>query len=120
MQVLLGDVPSAVATQQAFFSIWQRYGALPERYILGQNDIHSSERYYPLRPEFVESTYFLYQATHDDTYLWMGEFVYQSLHNHTRVPHGYASIQNVANKQVYHYHCSSLLPRLHGFIHNVI
>jgi mannosidase alpha-like ER degradation enhancer 1 len=97
MQVLLGDLPSAVATQEAFFGIWQRYGALPERYILNaglvsqwttisragrthvlngsvsmvHSDIHNSERYYPLRPEFMESTYFLYKGTQSHEYLWV-------------------------------------------------
>ena len=46
-----------------------------------------------LRPEFVESTYFLYRATRDPYYLEAGEKVLRSLQKHARVTCGYASIK---------------------------
>lgn len=33
------------------------------RYLLEHATLHPTEKYYPLRPEFAESTYYLYQAT---------------------------------------------------------
>lgn len=33
------------------------------RYLLDHQMLHPTEKYYPLRPEFAESTFYLYQAT---------------------------------------------------------
>jgi hypothetical protein len=63
--VLLGDVHLAAASHQRFFSLWKKFGLLPERYLLVEQAIHPTERYYPLRPELAESTYALYEATRD-------------------------------------------------------
>jgi mannosidase alpha-like ER degradation enhancer 1 len=65
LQVLLGDVHLAAASHQRFFSLWMKFGLLPERYLLMEQTIHPTERYYPLRPELAESTYALYEATRD-------------------------------------------------------
>ena len=50
---------------------------------------------HPLRPEFVESTYLLYEATGDPYYLKVGEQVLRSLQKHAWVPCGYASVKDV-------------------------
>ena len=54
---------------------------------------------YLLRPEFVESTYFLHRATGDPHYLDVGEEVLRSLQKHTRVTCGYATIKDVRTLQ---------------------
>ena len=41
-------------------------------------------RFYPLRPELVESTYLLYRATKNPFYLHVGRDILYSLNNHTR------------------------------------
>ena len=59
-KVLAGDLEEAICTHAVYYSIWRRYGALPERF-----DWHSKTpnvKFYPLRPELVESTYLLYQV----------------------------------------------------------
>lgn len=33
------------------------------RYLLDRQMLHPTEKYYPLRPELAESTFYLYQAT---------------------------------------------------------
>ena len=43
-----------------YYAIWQKYGALPERFNWQTKTPDVS--FYPLRPEFVESTYLLYQV----------------------------------------------------------
>ena len=50
---------------------------------------------YPLRPEFLESTYFLYRATGDHYYLHVGKQVLQGLQTYARVPCGYAAVSDV-------------------------
>ncbi|KAJ1950338.1 hypothetical protein FBU59_000727, partial [Linderina macrospora] len=66
---------------------------MPERFnmFLREADVV----FYPLRPEFVESTYFLYRATRDPFYLDVGEMVLRDLNELQRTECGYASMQNV-------------------------
>jgi mannosidase alpha-like ER degradation enhancer 1 len=60
LQALYGDLEHAIKLHSVYFKIWQRYGAMPERYNwnLKKTEIAS----YPLRPELIESTYMLYQV----------------------------------------------------------
>ncbi|XP_026675888.1 ER degradation-enhancing alpha-mannosidase-like protein 3 [Diaphorina citri] len=50
---------------------------------------------HPLRPEFLESTYFLYKSTGDPHYLDVGKSVLRALQTHARVPCGYAAVRDV-------------------------
>ncbi len=60
VQVLAGDLEEAICTHALYYSIWRRYEAMPERF--DWNLKAPSVRFYPLRPELVESTYLLYQV----------------------------------------------------------
>lgn len=53
---------------------------------------------HPLRPEFLESTYFLHRATGDDHYLHVGKTVLKALQQYTRVPCGYAAVNDVRTR----------------------
>lgn len=48
-----------------------------------------------LRPEFIESTYFLYKATGDHYYLQAAKKVLQALQRHARVPCGFAAVNDL-------------------------
>ncbi|KAF2349551.1 Glycoside hydrolase family 47 [Trinorchestia longiramus] len=50
---------------------------------------------HPLRPEFVESTFLLYEATGDSYYLWVGKEALRSLQKRAWVPCGYAAVKDV-------------------------
>jgi mannosidase alpha-like ER degradation enhancer 3 len=52
-----------------------------------------------LRPEFIESTYFLYKATQDPYYLSVGRRVLRALQLHARVTCGYAAVKDVRTLQ---------------------
>ena len=96
VQVLLGDLPNAIHSHMTFFSLWQRYGALPERYNwqLKAPDVH----FYPLRPELPESTYLLYRATRDPAFFEAGEAMLNDLSSHARSMCGFATLHNVETK----------------------
>uniref|UniRef100_S4RM89 alpha-1,2-Mannosidase n=1 Tax=Petromyzon marinus TaxID=7757 RepID=S4RM89_PETMA len=96
VQVLAGDVEEAICLHAFYYAIWQRFEALPERYNwqLKAPDVH----FYPLRPELVESTYLLYQATKNPFYLHVGQKILQSIEKHTRVRCGYATLHHVIDK----------------------
>uniref|UniRef100_A0A667X0P7 alpha-1,2-Mannosidase n=1 Tax=Myripristis murdjan TaxID=586833 RepID=A0A667X0P7_9TELE len=76
LQVLSGDVENAICLHAFYYAIWRRFGALPERFNwqLQAPDV----LFYPLRPELVESTYLLYQATKNPFYLHVGMDILQS------------------------------------------
>ncbi|CAK8686868.1 unnamed protein product [Clavelina lepadiformis] len=59
--VLSGDIEEAICCHALYYAIWRRYDALPERFNwqLKAPDV----RFYPLRPELMESTYLLYRVT---------------------------------------------------------
>lgn len=80
--MLAGDIEEAICLHALYYSIWKKYGALPERYNwdLKMPDV----RFYPLRPELVESTYFLYQATHNPFYLHVGRDILNSIATHAK------------------------------------
>ena len=54
---------------------------------------------HPLRPEFIESTYFLYRATGDPYYLEVGRTVVDNLDRYARVECGFAAFKDVRNNQ---------------------
>ena len=65
MQVMAGDIDLAEEAFNTFFSLWQHFGLLPERYTLDAGpggSIHPTEQYYPLRPELMESAFYLHQV----------------------------------------------------------
>lgn len=93
VQVLHGDVDAAVKGHLVYYNIWKRFHALPERFDYYRQIVDIG--FYPLRPEFVESTYYLYRATRDPFYLQVGEMVLNDLNNRTRLPCGFASIGDV-------------------------
>ncbi|EPS58695.1 hypothetical protein M569_16118, partial [Genlisea aurea] len=99
-QVLLGDIPAANSSHRGFFDVWQMFGVLPERYLLDFGMLHPTEKYYPLRPEFAESTFYLYQATRDPWYLEVGKSIVNSLNLYARVNGGFASIRDVVTMEL--------------------
>eukprot|EP01083_Nonionella_stella_P213128 768926_1 len=99
LQVLHGEIADAEETFDNFFSLWEKFGALPERYYLHSNTVHGSQVHYPLRPELIESAYFLYRATGDPKYQKAGMVMLDSINEQSRVEHGYAVLDNVLQKE---------------------
>ncbi|XP_058115577.1 alpha-mannosidase I MNS5 isoform X2 [Magnolia sinica] len=100
LQVLVGDISAANSSHREFFYLWGRFGVLPERYLLDQEMLHPTEKYYPLRPELAESTFYLYQATKDPWYMEVGESIVKSLNTYTKVEGGFASVKDVTTMQL--------------------
>lgn len=98
IQVLAGDIEEAICSHALFYAIWRRFGALPERF--NWQRVSPDLAFYPLRPELIESTYLLYQATKNPFYLHVGRDILESLNNYTRAACGYATIHNVQDKSL--------------------
>lgn len=82
IQVLNGDIEEAICSHALYYAIWTKFGALPERFNWQQ--ISPDLSFYPLRPELIESTYFLYQATKNPFYLHVGKDILESLNKFTK------------------------------------
>ena len=94
---LSGDLKTARRLQESSFFMWQLQGIEPEEYDYRENKITSPG--YPLRPEIVESTYYLYHYTRDPYYLRMGEQIWRDFVKHCRTDEGYAALKNVVTKE---------------------
>lgn len=92
LQVLKGDIKPAVETHEMLYQVMQRHKFIPEAFT---TDFQVHWGQHPLRPEFLESTYFLYRATSDPYYLEVGRNVLRSLQKYARVPCGYAAVRDV-------------------------
>jgi mannosidase alpha-like ER degradation enhancer 1 len=96
LQVLAGDIDEAICTHALYYTLWRKYDALPERFDW-KNKVPLVS-FYPLRPELIESTYFLYQATHNPFYLHVGVDILNSIQRHGRARCGYATLHDVSTK----------------------
>lgn len=94
---LSSDLPRARRLQDSSFEMWNQAGIEPEEYNYRERKITSPG--YPLRPEIVESTYYLYQYTKDSRYLYMGEKLWRDFVQHCRTDDAYAALKNVITKE---------------------
>jgi len=99
LQVLVGDIEQAKQAHSKFVALWNKYGAVPERFDVLRGVSIQGINNYPLRPEFIESTYLLYRATRDPAYLELGKKILHALQN-CKVECGYASIANVETSRL--------------------
>ncbi|KAK4478154.1 hypothetical protein RD792_017436, partial [Penstemon davidsonii] len=95
LQVLAGDIEPAIRTHAAFFSVWKKYGFTPEGFNLATFSVQRGQKSYPLRPELIESTYWLYKATRNPRFLDAGRDMLASLQSAARCTCGYCHISDV-------------------------
>jgi len=91
------SVPRASRLQESSFKMWSLNGIEPEEFDWGRNKVSSPG--YPLRPEIVESTYYLYHFTRDKKYLRMCETMWRDFMKYCRTDEGYAALKSVITKE---------------------
>ena len=92
-----GDLERAKRLQYSGYKMWTKHGIEPEVY-----DYKKGEATYPgyiLRPEIVESTYYLYQYTNDEKYLAMGERFFEDTVKYCKTDVAYTSLKSVVTKE---------------------
>ncbi|XP_059359824.1 ER degradation-enhancing alpha-mannosidase-like protein 3 isoform X2 [Carassius carassius] len=92
LQVLKGDIRPAIETHEMLYQVTKKHNFLPEAFT---TDFRVHWAQHPLRPEFAESTYFLYKATRDPYYLEVGRTILENLNRYARVPCGFAAMKDV-------------------------
>lgn len=63
----------------------------------GDMSVKTNDAHNLLRPEFVESLWYMYQITGNQTYQQWGWQIFQAFEKYTKVANGYTSIGNVRN-----------------------
>ncbi len=94
---LSGDLNRASRLQASSFKMWNQHGIEPEEFDYEKMQVVSAG--YPLRPEIVESTYYLFHYTKDPRYLRMGESLFRDFVKHCRSEAGYAALKSVVTKE---------------------
>ena len=92
---LAGEVEEAAVTHLLYTALWTRYSALPERWNTFTGKIDAGLRWWGGRPEFIESTWYLYRATQDPWYLHVGEMTLRDIKRRCFTPCGWAGLQDV-------------------------
>jgi Glycosyl hydrolase family 47 len=94
---LSGDLTRARRLQASGFKMWTTFGIEPEE--LNYRTMRIVGAGYPLRPEIVESTYYLHRLTRDPQYLRMGATLFDSFVKNCRTADGYATLKSVVTKE---------------------
>lgn len=94
---LSGDLPRARRLQASSFKMWNLQGIEPE--VIDYTTMEVKAATYHLRPEIVESTYYLYHYTGDPEYHRMGETIFDDFVKYCRTEAGYAALKNVITKE---------------------
>jgi mannosidase alpha-like ER degradation enhancer 2 len=94
---LSGDTARAARLQESSFRMWNLYGIEPES--IDYTTMKVTDAHYVLRPEIIESAYYLHHYTKDPKYSRMGEVFYQNLVKYCRTESGYAALKDVTTKE---------------------
>ncbi len=92
-----GDLNRARALQDSMFKMWRVTGIEPEVYDYKTGKV--LEAGYPLRPEIIESTYYLYHYTKDPRYLAMGTEMFNDFVKYCRTDVAYAGLKSVVTRE---------------------
>lgn len=92
-----GDLTRARRLQDSAFKMWNLAGLEPE--VLDYRRMKIIHAGYPLRPEIMESAYYLAHYTKDPRYLDMGRVFFDSLVKHCRTGAGFTTLKNVETKE---------------------
>lgn len=92
-----GELHRAERLQDSSLRMWNLYGIEPE--VIDYRTMKVLYPGYELRPEIVESTYYLYHYTHDPKYLRTGAAMFRDFVKYCRTRHAYAALASVVTRK---------------------
>lgn len=92
-----GDLDRARRLQDSGLKMWRLHGIEPESLDYAKMQVASPG--YALRPEIVESAYYLHVLTGDPKYRAMGREFFEDFVRHCRSEAGYAALKDVTSKR---------------------
>ena len=93
---LSGDLARAAKLEDSAYKMWTTFGIEPEE--MNYMTMKITYNGYELRPEIIESAYYLYHFTNDPRYRAMGHTFYDSLIKYCRTDVAYAALSDVEKK----------------------
>ena len=93
---LSGDLDRARKLEDSAYKMWTTFGIEPEE--INYTTMKITSGGYELRPEIIESAFYLRHFTNDPRYREMGRTFFDSLVKYCRTDVGYAALSNVASK----------------------
>ena len=93
---LSGDLERARNLEESAYKMWTTYGIEPEE--VNYRTMKIDYDGYALRPEIIESAYYLHHFTNDPKYLAMGRTFFESLTKYCRTDVAYAALSSVEKK----------------------
>lgn len=88
-----GDVETGKNIQDANYYMWTKFNIEPEEFDFKTDSLLSA--YYILRPENLESCFYLYRLTGHLKYLWEGKKMVEDILTHCKSDIAFASLKNV-------------------------
>jgi mannosidase alpha-like ER degradation enhancer 2 len=92
-----GHLEAARRLHAASVQMWDLTGIEPETYDFRTRRI--TDAAYPLRPEIIESTWYLYRQTGEQQYRVLGARLFRDFVRYCRTPAGYAALADVRTKE---------------------
>jgi mannosidase alpha-like ER degradation enhancer 2 len=92
-----GDMSRAQALENSCYTMWNLAGIEPE--VIEYDSMKIVYPGYQLRPEIIESAFYLHRLTGDEQYRRMGMTFFNSLKKYCRTDFGYAALVNVQTKE---------------------
>jgi mannosidase alpha-like ER degradation enhancer 2 len=92
-----GDLGRARRLQRSAYRMWNLAGIEPE--VIDYRTMKVTAAGYPLRPEIMESAYYLFHFTKDPDYLQMGRAFWVGLLSNCRTDAGYTVLKDVTTKE---------------------
>ncbi|MCL7715447.1 glycoside hydrolase family 47 protein [Stenotrophomonas mori] len=92
-----GDLDRAKRLQESNLKMWRLHGIEPESLDYAAMEVRSPG--YALRPEIIESAYYLHHYTGDARYRGMGKEFFDDFVKHTRTEHGFSALKDVRSKE---------------------
>ncbi len=94
---LSGDITRAEKLHKSCYNMWMLHDIEPE--MINYSTMESIADYYLLRPENIESTYYLYHFTNDPEYLTIGKLYFDSIVKYCKNEVGYSHLKSVKTKE---------------------
>ena len=93
-----GDIERARRLQESNMKMWRLHGIEPES--LDYRTMKALDASYSLRPEIVESAYYLRRLTSDARYLSEGREMFEDFEHWCRTDTGFAALTSVVTKEL--------------------
>ena len=94
---LSGDLERAGRLMESCYRMWTLFDIEPEQ--LDYVSMQPLNPAYYLRPEALESAYYLYRLTGDEKYREMGRFMFENIVAYTRTADAFAMLSDVVTKE---------------------